>query len=728
MDFTTPAQLVWSQPDLFVPEQEKDEEWIKQNLRYIFSHYNRPCPTWNADAFNENYTPVERGILNSLYYLGKQRNINYNHITQDTEGNVLPVTWIRIKKVKTLIDRLVGDLIKQLGAKKITAQSLSSRAKSEKMKLWEETMLQFNSRIKSKLDELEEITGMRFVPPLADKYNSQQEAIELLKSFKDELEEVAVFLGNYIEWNNDYGTTITEAFRQDFAPANLMAIYFYAENGRIKSKRVPFYNLVYDIRSDDPFLRDAQFCGLIERLTTREIFKRFPNLTETQKNEIKELEKEGDFQNNFFNFYNQNPFGNIQDWWTARRNDTTAMCFTGYWICPRDTDKKKITDKYKNQKYVKTEKNEKGEVIYDLYKATIVGNCYLVDSGYDENVVRSIANKADPEMPVKIFSGNTILGEGMSPIGLVTDLIDTMDALDFKIREMMGKHKGKGYIIDGRRLQTTSKDFIQNMATLGVDVVTTSGEDSAANNMPPVYPIDMTLDNSIAIYSGYYNEMERRVEQNLNLSPTMLGTASPQQGLGVMRTNISMSTTGNLNLYNNLFKYNEICLQYAINLAKIVYGRGEHKELSSLIVGERGLKVLEILQKYLFEDVMIRILPSDIITDEKRQRILYMLQAFAQQGNIDPLSYVRAEMADTLSQIESDFELAFRKKEEKELAQMQAQQMAQMQNIQANNEGQFQTVQTKAQADAAKEQEKNITKIMLENLKQKKQQPVPAGT
>ena len=94
MEFTPPPSLIYSQPDFDIPENEKNEEWIKQNLRFIFSHYNRPSPLWNPDTFNENYGPVEQGIFNSLYYIGKQRNINYNHITQDTDGNVLPVTWI----------------------------------------------------------------------------------------------------------------------------------------------------------------------------------------------------------------------------------------------------------------------------------------------------------------------------------------------------------------------------------------------------------------------------------------------------------------------------------------------------------------------------------------------------------------------------------------------------------------------------------------------------------
>ena len=86
-----------------------------------------------------------------------------------------------------MIDRLCGDFIKQLGGKNISATSLSKRAKTAKMKMWEEIMIQFDMRIKRKLDELTQLTGFQYVPPLASKYNSQEEAEEVLRAFKDDL-------------------------------------------------------------------------------------------------------------------------------------------------------------------------------------------------------------------------------------------------------------------------------------------------------------------------------------------------------------------------------------------------------------------------------------------------------------------------------------------------------------------------------------------------------------
>ncbi len=715
MEFTAPVGLAYNQPDFDVREEDKDEEWAAQYLRWISTHYNRPYPTWNQDATTENYRPVERGILNSLYYLGKQRNINFNHLTLDTTGNALPVRWIKSKKMKPLVDRMCGDLIKQLGAKEISATSLSKRAVSEKFKLWEEEMAVYDNRIKGKLDEMEEMFGVKFTPPLADKHNSQEEANRYKNySFKDSLEEVATYLGTHVEESNKFDTTMIEAFRQDFCPANYMGVYYYVENGKVKSKRVPFYNLIMDISSDDPFMRDAKFCGIIERLTTQEIFKRFPSLTATQKSEILELNRNAEYKTDFFNFYNSSGM----TWWADRRNDVAAIVLTGYWICQRDSGRTKAEDKYGANKYVKTIEGKKGEPVYDLYKATSIGNRYIVNYGYDDNVVKSIENSADPEMPVKMLQGNLVLGEGVSPIGVGTELIDEMDALDFKIYEMMGKHKGKGYIINGARLATDSQEFIQNMSTMGISVLYPSGEkNDPTNNQPPIFPVDMTLDDSIIKYSNRYLMLERRLESYMSLNASMLGQQSPEVGLGVQKSNIAMSTAGNLGLFKNLFEFNQMCLQYSINLAKIVYGRGEHEEIAAMVVGDRGLKVLEILQKNLFEDVLIKISPKDIITDEVRARILEMARSFAQAGTIDPLDYMRIEIGETMGQLESDMARALEKRQEREDAQAAAAEQARSQNIQQNNQGQFATVEKDGANKKELNTQNNTTKILVEDMK-----------
>lgn len=714
MEFQKPiSALNYQQPAFDASEREKETpEWSKQYLRYISTYYNRPYPIWNQDATTENYLPIERGILNSLYYIGKQRNINYNHITLDTDGNTLPVTWVKSKKMKPLIDRLCGDLIKQLGAKEISATSLSKRAKSDKMAEMEREMSQFDRRFQRMYDLIEEKSGVRPVFPLADKYNSQEEAENYFTySFKDDLEEVATDLGRYVEFSNDFDTTMIECFRQDFCPANYMSIYFYMENGKLKSKRVPFYNLIMDISSDDPFMRDAKFCGVIERLSTQEIFKRFPHLTSTQKNEIREIQVNENYRMDFFNFYNNPGF----DWWVQRGNEVTATCLTGYWICQRDSGQALVTGKFGNKKYVKSVQN--GEVVYDLYKATMVGNCYLVDHGYDDNVVRSIGNKADPEMPVKIFQGNTTLGEGISPIGLGTDLIDLMDAMDYKIRDMIGKHKGKGYWINGNKIAGASKEFLQELSTMGITVGYPSGEGAAADNQPPIYPIDMTLDDSIIKYADYSTQLERRLESYMSLNPSVLGLQNTQVGLGVQKNNVAMSTAGNMGLFRNLFKFNEICLQYSINLAKIAYGRGEHEEIASLVTGDRGLKVIDIIQKRLFEDVLIKISPRDVVTDDVKARIHAMSQAFAQNGQMTKLDWLRTETAETLTQLYNDWESAEIKATEREAARQQADRDIKLQGIQANNEGQLKTVSVQ---DATKKEiasQNNQTKIMTQDLK-----------
>jgi hypothetical protein len=96
----------YQQPDEFIPEDKKNEEWWLANCRFWSSFYDRSYQVWNVDDAMENLSPVQKGIEYSLYYIGKQRNINYNHITKDTDGNTLSAVWIKSKKVKNLIRTL----------------------------------------------------------------------------------------------------------------------------------------------------------------------------------------------------------------------------------------------------------------------------------------------------------------------------------------------------------------------------------------------------------------------------------------------------------------------------------------------------------------------------------------------------------------------------------------------------------------------------------------------
>jgi len=252
-----------SEPNWFISEKEKfaNADYWMSAVSYFSSFYNQPLHQWNQDNPNENLNPVERGLQYCQYYIGKQTNINYNHVSGDATGNTLQPLWVKSKKVKHLVDRLAGQFIDQLFSKEINAMALSKRAKTTKEKKGKEIMFKYDNRFQQIRDTLAEM-GIVYQPLGGQKFKDMEDAERWLTfSYKDSLELYAADLGKGIEWMNDSNTMYIQSFINDLCPANYMGIYNYVANGQIKQKRIPFYNLVYDITSDDPFVRDGRFAG-----------------------------------------------------------------------------------------------------------------------------------------------------------------------------------------------------------------------------------------------------------------------------------------------------------------------------------------------------------------------------------------------------------------------------------------------------------------------------------
>jgi len=717
--FILPANPpLYQQPPQDIPESEKTKEWWMSNIRYFTTFYDRPYPIWNKDDYIENLSPVQRGIQYALYNIGKQRNINYNHITTDTDGNTLQAMWIKAKKVKNLMDRMAGILIKQFENKDISARSLSERAVTEKMNMWQDTMLQYDSQALKIFDELAEM-GIQYNPPLGKKFDTKEQAEQWLTySFKDDLEVAATEIGKYVEYSNDSDTLYIEAFKQDYAPANFMGVYNYVENGRIKQKKIPFYNLIWDITSDDPFVRDGRFCGFIERLTVPEIFKRYPNLTPDEKEEIKEIARGGDFADGIFQTYNTSNM----TWYLNRSGETTITAVTMFWNGEKDTEYVMKENKHGRKYMERDRKNTKGDYkIQDIHKAVLLGNRFLVEHGYDENVVRSINEKETPELPIKVMTGNTTLGDGVSIIGTIAQLIDDMDAFDFKIRDLMGRNIGRTYVVNGNKLGVgiKPKEMLQDLKTMGIHVSegTTGESGDPTNNQPMVYPVDFNLDDAIVHYSNLWRTLEQRVEELLSLPKIAQGTQQEVIGLGVQRGVIQQSMTGNANLYKNLFKFNEINLQYCVNLGKLIYAKGEGDETAPFVVGDRGIKALKLIKKRLFEDVLVMVSPKDMIDEQQKTQLLSIAQAMAQNDQIDILDFIAMQKNNTYSELENQLEYSMKKREQAKQQEFAMQQQAAMQAEAQRQQGIQQDTALREDIGLQKKKIEATTKIGVTDMK-----------
>jgi hypothetical protein len=660
-----------------------------------------------------------------LYYVGKQKNIDYNHVTQ-AGGQTLQAVWVKSKKARTMIDMLSGMLKEQLNGKEISAKSMSERAMSSRMRAWNDTMIQWDSEAIKVFDQLKEL-GIEYVPPFGQKFDTKEEAERWLTyDMKDSLEELAVNLGAEVEWRNDTNTLMIEAFKQDYAPANYMGIECFVQNGKVKQVKVPFYNLIYDIASDDPLLRDQRFVGKIEYLTPQEISTRWKKqLSPTEMQEIKEIAAGADYAGQFLNFYNT---GDLK-WWTHRRDNMTVTAVTVYWIAPRDT--RYIYDEKNGEKRLmkggKKEEGVEGDyIIDDVHFATLLGNKYLVDHGYMKNVVRPYGRKECPELPIKVLNGNTTIGDGVSLIGSIAQVIDKMDFYQFQLMKMCSSATGKSYIINGNKLGEgiKSKELITDLKTMNLHVTqgTTGETDDNTNRQQMVEVVDMTLDPTIRIYIELYMQLDEMVNEIMSLPRIAQGFQTNVIGKGVQQNTIAQSSLGLANLFENLFKFNKLILQYSADLAKQLYANDTKNEYAEMIVGERGMKVIKITKDHMFEDCLIDVSPRDIISEQQRASLTNMAQAWAQNGLLNPLDYLQMLKADTLTELENDWEFSIKDKERKERAaaeQQYAQQQALLQQQLASNQ---ETEGFKQEAMNDRAEQENKTSLMQEAMKQDGQQ------
>lgn len=711
MDFISPlTPLSYLQPSFDITEEEKnrdDYQWWIDNNRFILSQYNLPNIIWNNDV-NENISPVDRGLRLSQYYIGKQTNYTYNHLGEE-------VGWVKSKLANKLVDTMAGQFVDLLTSKEISAKALSKRAQNAKLKKYEDLMFRYDRKYDFINQELNK-AGVNYTPASADQFKDKEDVEKnFLLTVKDSLELYASDIATGIEWQNDSDGMYVQTFINDIAPANYTGIYNYAEAGKIKQKRVPFYNLIFDTNSDDPFVRDGQFCGIIERLTPAQVFKRYPNLNDQQRAEIIELAQNQTYYNNFTSFYN----APSTPCCFKRNNELIVTVATTWWIGPKDLRKKVVTDKYGNKKIVnlKDGDQESEFSIQDLHKSTVVANKMLVDWGYESNVVRSVEKKEDPKLPIWVYNANTTLGDGVSILGKIAPLIDDIDLYRKKLTDTVAKSKGKCYVFLGSKMDKSTRDMITDFAVMGITtIIGTSGEpDDPSNQKKVVESVDMTLDPNITAYIQLRASIETEIENLLNMPKIAQGIQSGNIGLGVQKGTIAQANVGMTYLWSNLLKLNSLAMNHAVNMARILIASGKHS--MDFVVGDRGEMMMKVIKDTMFEDVMIDLSILDSATKEQKDILTKIILSQAQAGQVSLREGIAVLRATTLTELDNEIAYFDKKREEKQAAQAAA--TAQQQAALNAQDNQTELLKVKANQDGqdARNLATNKTALTREILK-----------
>lgn len=674
-------------PSLFA---EKTPAWYFHNTQYCLTYFNRRVNYLgmagiqdNASTNNTtslNLPPVIQMVRMLQYYLGVQPNMDYAFLQDDITRHTMQSMWVRNQTVKEFVDYFRGNMMTRLTNAEWTARPLSARATSERTNAFDKYMMAYD--LKPVLEKLKEQYGANFGASQPN-FDLPQQVKEFMDTtWKEYGSELCGDIANGIWFKEQWFQKVLECFMYVICTSNC-AMHHYVINGIAKQEVVMPYELVFDSRTKDDYGRGDQFIGKVSVMTPNELFTRFPNFTNAQKLEIEKIANDSQMQAN----YNLAP---NMSWWTAspyNRNMVTAV--TMYWRGKNPIGKKLINKQVDgNPRMAKTEINDPDQLIYDdVYQCTVVGNKYITDFGPISNLVESYDDPSQPLLPILRFRPNTFIGESVSEVQRIHRIVDEMDYLDYKVRDMVGKAKGKIYWINGDKFGdngTGVKDFLENINAMGIHVGVPSGEDDP--DKQPFFEFDWTLDQNINKLWEYRQILEERVKKITSVSDAALGQQQEYMGYNTTQSAIAQSSLSTAYLFDGTLEWVVLNMRYAANVQKNLYALNDSME-ASIVVGDRGVVQLRLFKEMTWEQLFVKLNINDQMDESQKKQLTDVALASTQNDRISLLDFLNVISAKSVTEAKNVMKHSLKESDMKREMASTQQQQGIMQEVQAKQMG-----------------------------------------
>ena len=655
-------------PDQNVSESEKTPFWHFLNAQYFTTFYNRRSSylSWphagvlDADprgaSSDQRSSPVQFMIKMMLYYLGQQPNMDYAFVTDDLTRSTMQAMWIRGQSVKEFVDFFKGNMMSRLTNAKWTAAPMSKRATSAKTDMYNKLMMGFD--MKPFMKELEQKFNIEFSGSKVKEFEFPEEVRKWMDTdWKEFGAEICTAIAEDMWFKNNWLGKSLQAFMN-------MVITGYCEmhdeviGGRNVQEVLAPYQVIRDLRRDSDTGEHDQFRGYIGSGTPNEIFTKFPQLSESQRNEINRIAKDTKLQGQY-NLLTPN-----LTWWANSGGGRGTLSYvTMYWRTKHYTGKKSVKKQDGNKRIAKASIEEDQYIFDDIACCTIIANKYITNAGYIDNLVEEFGDISRPEFPIIRFSPNTFLGETVSEVARIHKIVDEIDYLDYKIRDMVGKAKGKVYIVNGSQFGEgdEAKSLMQALTTMGIEVRTPSGE-PGEQDKKLVEMIDWTLDPNIDKLWNLIKEKEDRMKKTMSVSDISMGQPQTYFGFNTVQSTIAQNAVGTAYLFDGFMDWVVRCMRFSVNRAKLLYTTKGNLE-ASFVVGDRGIAFLHLFKELTWEQIFVKLMVNDVMDKEQKGRILTISQGAAQNSQLTLRDYLKIEGARSVSEAENVLDFAEKEKE-----------------------------------------------------------------
>jgi hypothetical protein len=697
------------------------DAYDKQMVRYCCTFYNRPnefydifyqqIPSVQSTLKKRPYSPVLQILENYRYYNGEQFNFNYAFLSKTVTGEEVPAPFIPGQKIYQVVEFLKGSYASVIRNAKLRCRSLSKQAEGNRYKLLTLALLKFN--YKEIFDLMEESGSMTMQPVPEDKMETRE---SIYKYVEENPFEASEKLGNsfleFIVRDNDFTNKAIRSYF-DTRVGRYSGMVCRIINGRIDIQTIPGYQLIIDNRVDDDLNSQARFRGIIEYLTPEEIFERYV-FNEDERSEI--LANAGGL-NEFMA-----PFNSFSDpinfrWWSTTNRQIAVV--TMYWMQLVDTRYVYKRDsngkiKYPYEYKILSENDKRtGEFFVSAPRqATLIGNKYVRDNRFCDDIIYHPNDKKQPLFPLHIICPNMVNGISKSVVDRLRAHQDMHDAISWRIRDKMAKAHGKIPIIDGSQIQGVGPiELEEDFKKMGFTILNmASTEPGDPTVRPLVQYMDFSMDNDVRALISLKQEEERLMNDMYNTSPIVMGTQQTYTGYGTQQSAISQATMSIINDTQVHVQFLANVLQYALNAAKKFYTSKEGKKYAEDLFNKRTLFLLEQTEDLRFEDLSAVVDILDNIDQVERKELMMLAQTIIPTGNLEALEIMidlQSQPTKTSLRNAIDYVISKKKREQKQQEEQAMMQQAIMQDASAQQAMEQQAMGIEANMDMEEMKQEN---------------------
>jgi len=685
-------------------KSKKDFIYGKEVAQNIYSTiYGNQTYFWiRNNRFRKN-RQIANGKMDMSVFLDR--------LEMNGKANYVNINWKSIIIGNTIVSRLVGSWMKRKEKIVVTAVDPFST----KLKKDAADEAEFIYQNKEILAQLQQESGIPIIPQ--DQFVAEdKDDLDLWVSEFNRLpEEIKFSMGvNNIFDANGWNDVLKERILHDSAEVGLVCTYTWMDdNGEVHVDWIRPENAVYSY-SDFPDMRDTTYRGHVSSMKISELRSRFGKefggtLTEEQIFQIAQFSKE---------YQLTDKIKWMQDWNIAylRPYDEWNIDVLNFEVKTLDSEGYTITKTKKNGSTIirkgKPDKLDENQEYVEEKKWNIYEGIYcpvtktMLKWNIKKNMIRPQDPKSvgDAEFSYSFYIYQTYDMRNVSVPEKIEEPIEQMILARLKIQQLVAKMKPAGASINVDALQELDLGLGDSTKPIEIQKIWEQtgnlyyrGRDAEGNPIPiPINELPNTgfapqLQALIQLYEFHYKVLRDELGEDPSLASQAATPRVTSENVAAAQVLQNNATDYMYEAYINVME--ETARKVACLLNKsVTYGAKKYREL---------LKEEEVRDRDF--STQIKMMPSELD--------LVKLEAMmnnAITSNPDLVLYLDPFKVMKMARENIELgELYFRQAQKRYI---KAKQEQAAQNSQMNNEGQLQSIQVKAQTDAAIEQQRNLAR------------------